>query len=317
MSEGLPWVTIVIPTRPGPVEIPAVESSRQLDYPHHLLEILVARGNQPSVQRNLAVREARGEWIYFLDDDSCPDPGNLRCAARHMARPEVGLVGGPTVCPEDGTTLERMFQEVMGSTLAFGPSRARYRPVGDVRETGEKELILCNLLVRKRAFEEAGGFDEALYPNEENALMDRLSGAGVRLLYDPAFRVRRRPRPTVGAFGRMVFRYGRGRAEQFRLHPTMGSALNFVPPLFCLYALLTPVLPGVLRWLWGGYGAALLWQGLALRGVSPAQRLGVMFFIVLSHAGYGCGFWYGLTTPLRRGGRCGLQQVKLERMTAG
>ena len=26
--------------------------------------------------------------------------------------------------------------------------------------------------------------------------------------------------------------YGRGRAEQFRLHPTPGSALNFVPPLF-------------------------------------------------------------------------------------
>jgi hypothetical protein len=35
----------------------------------------------------------------------------------------------------------------------------------------------------------------------------------------------------------MLLNYGRGRAEQFRLHPTPGSILNFVPPLFCLYLL--------------------------------------------------------------------------------
>jgi succinoglycan biosynthesis protein ExoA len=39
------------------------------------IEILVARGTQPSVQRNLAVRQARAELIYFLDDDSRPAPG--------------------------------------------------------------------------------------------------------------------------------------------------------------------------------------------------------------------------------------------------
>ena len=47
--------------------------------------------------------------------------------------------------------------------------------------------------------------------------------------------VHRRPRRSLKSFFKMLMTYGRGRAEQFRLNPTFGSALNFVPPLFCLY----------------------------------------------------------------------------------
>src|SRR6185369_12354385 len=135
-------------------------------------------------------------------------------------------------------TLEQVFALVLGSWLAFGPSRARYAAVGAVRASGEKELILCNLMARRDAMLESGGFNEALYPNEENALMDELQKRGGKLIYDPEFIVHRRPRSTLKAFAKMLMTYGRGRAEQFRLHPTFGSVLNFVPPLFCLYILL-------------------------------------------------------------------------------
>src|SRR5207253_2896434 len=88
-------------------------------------------------------------------------------------------------------------------------------------------------------------FNEALYPNEENALMDELQKRGGKLIYDPEFFVYRRPRASLRAFAKMLMTYGRGRAEQFRLHPTAGSMLNFVPPLFCVYlvtlAILLPV----------------------------------------------------------------------------
>src|SRR5437867_8631594 len=90
-------------------------------------------------------------------------------------------------------------------------------------------------MARPDALRQLGGFNEALYPNEENALMDQLQKSGAKLIYDPQFVVHRRPRPTIESFCKMLFTYGRGRAEQFRLHPTPGSSLNFVPPLFCLY----------------------------------------------------------------------------------
>ena len=93
MSETLPPVTVIIPARPDQAEVKAVTAGRQLDYPGDRLEIIVARGHHPSVQRNAALREARGEWIYFLDDDSTPPPGNLRRAAPLFSRPEAQMVG--------------------------------------------------------------------------------------------------------------------------------------------------------------------------------------------------------------------------------
>lgn len=308
--DPLPTVTVLIAARPEQAAIQAVTAGRRLDYPPDRLEILVARGKQPSAQRNEGLRAAQGDLIYFLDDDSVPEPGSLRRAVRHFIDPKVQMVGGPNVCPADAPWIERVFALVLGSWLAFGPSRARYVPVGRLRQSSEKELILCNLLARRAALLELGGFNEALYPNEENALMDELQKRGGILLYDPELAVHRRPRSSVRAFARMLLTYGRGRAEQFRLHPTAGSALNFVPPLFVVYVLalsFTPMLPAVLR-LWlllplGGYLLAVAVQVLRLAvQANPIKAFAAAPFITLTHLLYGIGFWRGLFTSLTPSG---------------
>lgn len=306
VRETLPLITIIIPTRPGQVEIKAVTAARQLDYPRELLEILVVRGKQPAIQRNAALKAARGELIYFIDDDSQPLPQNLRHAVTRFADPSVQMLGGPNLCPADAPLLEQVFAVTLASWLAFGPSRARYDRVGEWRATSEKELILCNLAARLAPLRELGGFDESLYPNEENALMDELQKRGGKLLYDPEFLVHRRPRPTLRAFVKMLFNYGRGRAEQFRLHPTPGSALNFVPPLFFLYVILLPALLLMLtpRWLGalplGAYTFTVLAQTAwsAMRQ-GMGKSLLALPLVVLTHLIYGLGFWRGLFTRVK------------------
>jgi succinoglycan biosynthesis protein ExoA len=305
-------VTVLIAARPEQTEIQAVTAARQLDYPREKLEIIVARGKQPSVQRNAAMRAAVGELIYFLDDDSVPPPDSLRRAVGSFGDPKVQMVGGPNLCPADAPFLERVFALVHASWLAFGPSRARYAAVGAVRETSEKELILCNLIARRGAMLELGGFNEALYPNEENALMDELQKRGGKLLYDPRLIVYRRPRRTLKSFCRMLLNYGRGRAEQFRVSPTPGSAANFVPPLFCVY-LAAALIVGGFRlaeepwrlWIWAPmafYGLALLVQAVALipQGGVAASVCAVPLML-LTHVLYGAGFWRGLFTRLNSG----------------
>ena len=336
MDSELPRVTIIVPTKPGQAEIKSVDAARRLDYPKDKLEILVARGKQPAIQRNRALREATGDIIYFLDDDSQPMPDALRRAVEHFRDPKVQMVGGPNLCPTDAPFLEKVFAVVLASWIAFGPSRARYAQVGAVRASSEKELILCNMLARREATLELGGFDEALYPNEENALMDELQKRGGKLIYDPAVVAQRRPRPTLRAFCKMLMTYGRGRAEQFRLHPTPGSATNFVPPLFVLWLFLTPL------WVWLGWFHAS--QTIAQpRGLSFHIGIGWLplvayFFALLAqtivslrhgvvHAGcalpllfathffYGLGFWRGLFTRVDHS-KPATTEVTIERMSA-
>lgn len=324
----MPSVTVIIPARPDDPDVPAATAARQLDYPADKLEIILARGKHPSVQRNAALRAARGELIYFLDDDALALPGNLRRAVAHFRNPKVQMVGGPNLCPPDAPPLEQVFALVLGSWLAFGPSRARYAKVGAVRTTSEKELILCNLVARRETLLKHGGFNEALYPNEENALMDEIQREGGKLLYDPELLVYRRPRRTLGAFAKMLRTYGRGRAEQFRATPTFGSALNFVPPLFLVYLLTLPVVWAItfvpaVAWqrdlyhlpLWC-YGMAVFLQVIALIPSGGAVRgLCAMPLILLTHLLYGYGFWHGLFTRLKPPGEKSNVPVKLETVT--
>lgn len=320
-----PIVSVIIAAPPQMADVQAVAAARALDWPAGRLEIILARGRQPSVQRNAALRAARGEWVYFLDDDALPPADNLRRAAKYLPEANVAMVGGPNLCPPSAPFLEQVFAVVLASWLAFGPSRARYAPAGAVRDTGEKELILCNTLARRDALLALGGFNEALYPNEENALMDGLQQRGQRLVYDPEFFVRRRPRRTLKSFLKMLRTYGRGRAEQFRLHPTPGSALNFVPPLFCLYLALLVALEifgaGKLpAWLVAAAALPVGFYLLAVIGQTAFSMLSAGFvralaaapLLVASHIFYGFGFWRGLFTKLETNAGRPRAEVALE-----
>jgi hypothetical protein len=160
-----------------------------------------------------------------------------------------------------------------------------------------------------------GGFNEKLYPNEENALMDELQKRGGKLFYDPELVAYRRPRPTLKAFCRMLLNYGRGRAEQFRLHPTIRSAPNFVPPLFCLFLILLPILPRMFCWVLAVYGAAVVVQSLA---VVPLKKLHwfpiIAGLIAACHIFYGLGFWWGCLTKPKPPTTAVSAEVKLEKL---
>jgi len=141
-----------------------------------------------------------------------------------------------------------------------------------------------------------------------------LQKGGGTLIYDPELIVFRHPRATFKAFCKMLLNYGRGRAEQFRVLPTLGSALNFAPPLFCVYLLALPILPRILWWPLAFYIVAVLAQAAALL---PARRLfwlpllsGLIF---VSHVFYGLGFWRGCFTALRPPPAQVAADVKLER----
>jgi succinoglycan biosynthesis protein ExoA len=312
MNDELPLVSVLIPVHPHVTEVKSAEAARQFDYPREKLEIVIVRTTDlsigPGVKRNAGLKAIRGELVYFLDDDSVAQPGNVKRAVRHFSDPQVKIIGGPNVCPDNAPLFERVLGLVMGSWLAFGPSRTRYRPVGKLRECGEKQLISSHLIARRDAVMEVG-FDPKLWPNEENAMMNGVKQRGGKLLYDPEFLSRRRPRRTLRAYAKMLLFYGGGRAHQFRLYPSLDAVINFIPPLFCLYllalpfliaaffsmktALLLSLLPLIL------YLLVLFGQAI---NIAARSNLGMavlaMPLMFLSNILYGLGFWRGLVIKI-------------------
>ncbi len=308
MNDKLPLVSVLIPVHPHVTEVKSAEAARRFDYPHEKLEIVIVRTTDlsigPGVKRNAGLKAIRGELVYFLDDDSVAEPDNVKRAVQHFSDSQVKIIGGPNVCPDNAPLFEQVLGLVMGSWLAFGPSRTRYRPVGKLRECSERELISSHLIARRDAVMEVG-FDPKLWPNEENAMMNGVKQRGGKLLYDPEFLSRRRPRRTLRAYAKMLLFYGGGRAQQFRLYPSPHMLSNFIPPLFCLYLLTLPFLIAaffsmktvVLLFLLPLILYLVILFGQTLN-VAAQSNLGLavlaMPLIVLTNILYGLGFWRGL-----------------------
>lgn len=312
-------ISIIIPVKPGG-EVAAVAALRHLAPSCHEYEVIVAEGRRPSCQRNHAAAQAAGDVLYFLDDDSCVVTDALERIARHMQEGSVAAVGGPSLTPARNTPFQRAIAWALASAFGGGAIRNRYRRYGRVRDTDDRELILCNLAFRKEVYLAAGGLDERLYPNEENELIDRLLSDGHRLIHDPDMYVTRSQRPNLRAFIRQMLTYGRGRAEQTLLSRTI-DAKALVPALFVIYLLLVPLVP--VRWfslpavLYAAIVVVNMLVAIRRESFSLVWRLPLVYSLL--HCCYGAGFIAGLFAPRYRGDTVAAEVnlVRLKAMDGG
>jgi succinoglycan biosynthesis protein ExoA len=293
MNASLPFVSIIIPVKPG-LNPDAADALKKTDYPKENLEIFVVYGRNPSYQRNVAAEKACGDIIYFLDNDSIPAPDTLLKLTNHI-NCDVVLAGGPSLMPSGAQFLPYIFGMTLESYLCMGTSANRYKKSGIARYSTEKEIILCNMVMKRDSFLELGGLNERLYPNEENHLMERVRHAGKKMVYDPNAHVTRMPRKTLQAFIRQVFSYGRGRGEQTIYYPRSFSLLNFAPLVFLIYIVsslfikATPLFPVFFYFL-------ILFIDAAIKIVTK-KDLRLIFLPISSfllHLTYGAGTIYGI-----------------------
>ncbi len=281
-------------------------------------ELILTAGKNPSAQRNMAVKKARGGIIYFVDDDSVANPSSVKKALEIFKRrgKKTAVVGGPALTPKSDTLLQRVFGEALSGMWASGKSGARYRKKGKERLTGEKELILCNMFVRKSVFNKLAGFREELYPNEENEFLNRMKKKGYKPVYSPDVFVLRSARRNLRGFINQCFGYGRGRARQIKALFTPGDLINAVPSVFLLYLLAA----GIFRADWRAMAPLFVYlNATALFSLAGAFRLkSILSFFLLTvvfpalHASYGAGFIFGLLkrAEKRKSGKIQIRKIR-------
>jgi len=298
--------------------------------------IFVCVGRNPSNQRNAGVNICDTPLVYFLDDDSQVIPGTLSRLVSHFEDPRVAVAGGPNLVPPDAISFEKAVNAVLASWMGSFSVRYRYASIGSVKEATEKDLILCNMMLRRNVFQKEGGFRIDLYPNEENEFLNRLLHKGYQLVYDPRSAVYRSRRKSLGAFCWQAFRYGRGRARQIKVYPCLSDIVHLVPALFVLY-LASLALPWVVTsgsdWK-GNFCVSLLkspfwWVPFSLfalgalgTGISAASwhrrfmdSFKVPVLIFLRHFLYGLGLFAGFCLPTPRADESPIKlyQVRLKR----
>ncbi|MGH3029840.1 MAG: glycosyltransferase family 2 protein [Gaiellaceae bacterium] len=156
--------------------------------------LLLAEQTLPGRGRNLGADVSEGELLAFLDADAIPEPDWLEQLEGAVA-PGIDAVAGSVV---NGTPRSRV--GTAGYLLEF----ADWLP----SEQGPLlHAVTCNLLVRRAAFQELGGFHEDVFPGEDTIFTFPLAGSG-RLAFAPRARVRHLNRTGLREFLRHQRRLG-------------------------------------------------------------------------------------------------------------
>jgi GT2 family glycosyltransferase len=180
--------------------------------------------HSPAYARNTGAERATRDWILFLDAD-CQAPPDLldRYFGVEIASGVGALAGAVGPAPGPG-----------GLAAGYGAAKSFLNQDSHLSHPFMPRAVAANLLVRRAAFEQVGGFFEGVRAAEDTDFSWRLQLAGWELQGRPQAAVTHRYRTTVRALRRQWRGYAAGRAwlarryEGFEPEPALARAAGRV-----------------------------------------------------------------------------------------
>jgi GT2 family glycosyltransferase len=178
------------------------------------MRVVRADGERSSYHaRNAGARGASGEWLLFIDADCVPAPRLLDAYFAAPVAPDVGVLGGEIAPdPRQGRFLAR-----------YARDRGFLSQTEGLHGKAGSAVASANMLVRRTAFEQVGGFVEGIRSGGDVDLCWRLFGVGWRLEYRPNAAVTHRHRERLVDLLGQIARYGAGARWLDERHPGSSS----------------------------------------------------------------------------------------------
>jgi GT2 family glycosyltransferase len=158
----------------------------------------------PAVSRNIAAASSKGGYLAFTDSDCSVDKYWLQELLSCFTGPDIAGAGGRQDMPEDESGFGRTLS-VFFKSIGFAAEYLRGPESKSIRTDHNPS---CNVMYRKEAFLQEGGFSDKLWTSEDVDLDYRLRRKGYSLVFNPrAIVYHYRPR-SLNEFKAKMFRYG-------------------------------------------------------------------------------------------------------------
>jgi len=261
----------------------------------------------PAMKRNLAIRDAQGEILIFLDDDAYPfskddDHNFLDILDQDFQDRDILAVGGPAITPAQDSFWQKVSGAVFLSRFAGGCVE-RYAPVGAKKLVDDWPSV--NFAVRKNIFHKIKGFDEKYWPGEDTKFcLDLFKKTGKKILYDPELIVCHHRRENLIGHLKQVGSYGLHRGFFAKKFPENSCKLKyFMPSLFFLFVIFgfclsffSVLMLKLYLFGWLIYILALIKVFFDIRKYEKNTLvvLNALWYTFLTHLVYGMKFLWGL-----------------------
>jgi succinoglycan biosynthesis protein ExoA len=320
----LPLASVAIPVRNEERTIEAcLASVLAQDYPHDRLEILVldggstdrtrevveavARGSAVPIRLlaspgrtvpaalNVALGEARGDFLVRVDGHSEPDVAYVRRSVEAGIELGADLAGG-WVEAFGTTRFGRAVAAAFTSPFAMGYAMS-WRPPAAPTEVAS---VPCGAY-RIESLRRIGGFDEGQHANQDYEANYRLRLAGGKIVLLPDVKFRYETRSSPRRLWRQFLRYGFYKARTMAKHPPSVRPRHLVPAAMLLLGaalVLAAVVWAPARRLLVAvvalYAAGLLAAAFAARRRAEGAAYILPLVFATMHFGWGLGNLAGL-----------------------
>jgi glycosyltransferase involved in cell wall biosynthesis len=312
-AEGKrPFLSIVVPIRNEEAHVGALLAQlEEQEYPRDRFEVIVVVGTSTdrtvqvvegfrqrttlslrrldnpmqlsSAGRNIGARNARGDYVIFID-------GHCQIASKTLLSDAASLfqrTGADCLCRPQPLTAagNSLFQHVVARVRATWLGHGMDSTIYSMNKEGPVNPSSAGAMYRRSVFEQIGYYDESFDACEDVEFNHRVLRAGLSSFISPKLKVVYQPRKNLRLLWYQMMRYGRGRFRLIQKHRDAFSFGQIIPAT-------------LLFWLVCGGIVSLLWRpffGVFACSIGAYAVLVSSFSICL---GFRHGLRHALIAPL-------------------